>query len=111
MSAYFSSVSITSLYVIELKFNAIVLLTGPILPGIFIDKSVFKALESSLLSFKNWPNESTSTESIPLFLPMTCMLNTIDGAPGPGTKVEFSMKVFVFNGFKTISLKLLSFEL
>ena len=87
------------------------LLIGPILPGIFTENKVFKALESSLLSFKNLPNESTSTESTPLAFPITCILNTTEGAPGPGTKVVFNIKVFVLSGFNTVSLSLLSLVL
>ena len=87
------------------------LLIGPKLPGIFNENKVFSAFESSLLSAKKFPKESISTESTPLFLPIIWKLNTIEGAPGPGTKVVLNINVFVLRGFKTVSLKLLSFEL
>ena len=65
---------------------------------------LFEIFESSLKSTIEPPTESSFVFS--LFFPMDCKLTAYDGRPGPGRKLKFTKKVFVFNGL-TVVLKIL----
>ena len=69
------------------------------LPGILIEAIKLSAWEFSRLSLRKLPYLSVSIESIPFVFPIDWMFATIEGAPGPGTRVVFNENVLVTIGF------------